>query len=92
MIGDVESGRDVDPQGGTAMKKPPKPRKATLAVKIVGDDSDIFVVAGGVKIAKRGRPGSAQAGTWISLEPGWSVLDGPHGNYVEVTHEGVRVH
>jgi hypothetical protein len=39
-------------------------------VKIVGDGDDIFIVVDGVKIAKR------QAKTWVSLEPGWRVLDG----------------
>ena len=39
-------------------------------VAIVGDGDDIFIVVDGVKIAKR------QAKTWVSLEPGWRVLDG----------------
>jgi hypothetical protein len=29
-----------------------------------------------VKIAKRGHPGTPQAKTWVSLEPGWTVRDG----------------
>jgi hypothetical protein len=46
-------------------------------VKIAGIEGEgIFVVADGVKIAKRGAPGTAQAKTWVSLEPGWRVLDG----------------
>jgi hypothetical protein len=36
--------------------------------------TDIFVVFDGVRIAKRGRPGTPQARTWISLEPGFTVL------------------
>jgi hypothetical protein len=28
--------------------------------------------------------------TWVSIEPGWTVRDGP--GYIEVEHEGVRVH
>jgi hypothetical protein len=51
-------------------------------VKIVSDGKDIFVVANGVKIAKRGRPGTAQAKTWVSLEPGWTVLDGSNQQIV----------
>jgi hypothetical protein len=33
-------------------------------------------VIDGIKIARRGYPGTPQAGTWVSLEPGWRVLDG----------------
>jgi hypothetical protein len=41
--------------------------------KIVSEGSDLFVVLDGVKIAKRGHPGTPHAKTWISLEPGWVV-------------------
>ena len=41
--------------------------------------TDIFVLIDGVKIAKRGHPGTPQAKTWVSLEPGWRVFDGPKG-------------
>jgi hypothetical protein len=47
-----------------------------IEVKMEGPD--IFVLANGVKIARRGHKGTAQAKTWISLEPGWRVFDGPH--------------
>jgi hypothetical protein len=36
----------------------------------------IYIVFDGVRIAKRGHPGSPQARTWVSLEPGFQVLDG----------------
>src|SRR6476619_547101 len=39
------------------------------------DEPPILVVADGSRIAKRGGPGSPQAKTWISLEPGWNVFD-----------------
>jgi hypothetical protein len=39
---------------------------------------DIYVVYDGVRIAKRGKPGTHQAKTWISLEPGYVVYDAPH--------------
>jgi hypothetical protein len=42
-----------------------------------------------VRIARRGRPGTGQARTWISLEPGWRVLDQEGALIVE--HNGVRV-
>jgi hypothetical protein len=28
-------------------------------------------------LAKRGKPGTPQARTWVSLEPGYTVLDSP---------------
>jgi hypothetical protein len=57
---------------------------------INGEGSDLFVIADGVKIAKRGHPNTPHAKTWISLEPGWTVHDGP--GYLEVIYHGVRVH
>jgi hypothetical protein len=39
---------------------------------------DMFVLVNGVKVARRGHKGTPQAKTWISLEPGWRVFDGPH--------------
>jgi hypothetical protein len=65
-------------------------------LEIQGDGTDIFVIVDGVKIAKRGRPGTPYAKTWVSLEPGWAVLD-LHDEWsgeraIEITHEGVRVH
>jgi hypothetical protein len=62
--------------------------------KIAGDGHDMFVIADGVKIAKRGHPGTPYAKTWVSLEPGWTVLDGSDGgqNYIEITYNGLRVH
>jgi hypothetical protein len=68
-------------------------------VKIESDGHDIFVVVDGGKIAKRSHPDTPQAKTWVSLEPGWVVLDGPaltdpdeESSYVEISHHGVRVH
>ena len=58
-------------------------------IEIVSDGDDLFVLADGVKIAKRGRPGTAQARTWVSLEPGWRVLD--QGGALVVERDGVRV-
>ena len=36
----------------------------------------VFVVFEGVRIAKRGEPGTPQAGTWVSLEPCYEVVGG----------------
>jgi len=47
-----------------------------LEIKLEWEGTDVFVVANGVRIARRGRKGTPQAKTWISPEPGWRVLDG----------------
>jgi hypothetical protein len=52
---------------------------------------DVFVIRDGVKIAQRGHPETKEAGKWISLEPGWAVLDGPDLNTIIVTYRGVVV-
>jgi hypothetical protein len=67
--------------------KPPPPS----GLAIVGDGNDVFVVLNGVLIAKRGRAGTPQAGSWISLEPGWSVVAAGETE-LTVMFEGVRVH
>jgi hypothetical protein len=43
-----------------------------------------------MKIAKRGSPGTPEAKTWVSLNPGWSVLDEStvDGIAVMVTYKG----
>ena len=51
-------------------KKPLSP-----TVEVMSDGENTFVVADGSRIAKRGGPGTPQAKTWISLEPGWNVFD-----------------
>jgi hypothetical protein len=56
------------------------------------DGKDVFVLVDGVKIARRGPPNTAQAKTWIVLEPGWIVRDVDHGNAIEVRFEGATVH
>jgi hypothetical protein len=46
-----------------------------FTTEIVCDGTDLFVVENGVRIARRGYPGTKQARTWVSLEPGFSVRD-----------------
>jgi hypothetical protein len=62
----------------------------TLTIR--NDGEDTFIVADGVTIAKRGRPGTAQAGTWISLEPGWTVSFNDDQSQLLVKYEDVRLH
>lgn len=59
----------------------------TALLSIVGDSTDIFVLIDGVKIARRGYPGAPQAKTWVTLEPGWQVLD-ISPNQLQVIYNG----
>jgi len=52
--------------------------KSDVETMMVCDGKDLFIERGGVRIAKRGHPGTPQARTWISLEPGFSVRDTPN--------------
>ena len=45
------------------------------SLEIQFDGTDLYVVFNGVRIAKRGAKGTPQARTWVSLEPGYRVLD-----------------
>ncbi|MCC6888513.1 MAG: hypothetical protein IT536_08275 [Hyphomicrobiales bacterium] len=63
-------------------------RKASH-VQMICDGKDMYVVIDGVKIAKRGHKGTPQAKTWVSLEPGWSVIDTKDGTGIEVAYEDV---
>jgi hypothetical protein len=51
------------------------PKTWPKTCKLESDGTDVFVVFNGVKIAKRGYPGTPQSKTWIPLEPGYTVLD-----------------
>jgi hypothetical protein len=59
-------------------------------IEVVGDSDDIFVVVDGVKIAKRGHPGTPEAGTWVSLRPGWTVTS--NESEIEISHDGTPIH
>jgi hypothetical protein len=65
--------------------------KAPLEVEIKFDGEDMFVVVGGVKIAKRGHPGTRHAKTWVSLEPGYTVRDCNDGREIGIEFKGARV-
>jgi hypothetical protein len=51
------------------------------------EDQECFVVFDGKRIAqrKRGEP----RGSWVALEPGFEVIDGP--GYIEVLYNGVSI-
>jgi hypothetical protein len=51
---------------------------------------DLFVVFDGKRIAMRGKQGTLQAGTWVSLEPGYVVTMDRKTLYVE--YNDARVH
>jgi hypothetical protein len=73
-------------------------------VESVPDDSsrpdgptDLYLIFDGRRVAKRGRPGTLHAMTWISLEPGVVVRDVPmseseSGWGMVVETNSVRVH
>jgi hypothetical protein len=67
-------------------------KKMMPDLQLVGNGEDIFVVVDGVKVAKRGKPGTPQAKTWISLEPGWVVRDRNYPRSIAIEHNGARVH
>jgi hypothetical protein len=56
------------------------------------ENGDVFVLVGGMKIAKRGLPNTPHANTWIMLEPGWMVRDVKGGKAIEVRYERARMH
>jgi hypothetical protein len=62
------------------------------ACEMVADEDGIFIVIDGKPVAKRGDANSPQATTWVSIEPGWRVLDGPDGESIVAEFNGVRVH
>lgn len=72
-----------------------RPKHMTVVMKVETDPDALFIVVDGLKISKRGEPGSPHAKTWVSLEPGWKVFDGPDNGdegSILIEHHGVRVH
>jgi hypothetical protein len=71
-----------------------RPKEPHTAIQVVEDGGcpRVFVVVEGVRIAVRGEPGTPQAMTRVSLEPGWTVRDRDYPNGIEVECEGARVH
>ena len=55
---------------------------------IESDGIDVFVVYNGVRIAKRGQPNTPQAGTWVSLEPSYRVVDKDYPAKLVIERDG----
>jgi hypothetical protein len=60
-------------------------KKKTPECVVQITETDIYVIYDGVRIAERGKPGTPQAKTWISLEPGYVVYDTPDLSQIVVT-------
>jgi hypothetical protein len=56
------------------------------------DHDGLFVIFDGMKIARRADPDTPQARTWVSLEPGYAVLDNADMTAITVEYYGKRVH
>jgi hypothetical protein len=80
------------PTGSSKVESDLAKEKIQPTLTILNDGEDTFVVANGVTIAKRGRPGTVHAGTWISLEPGWTVSFDKGQSELLVKFEDVQVH
>jgi hypothetical protein len=61
-------------------------------LEMEGDGKDLFLRLDGKAIAKRGRPNTPQAGTWVSIVPGVVVHDAADLHAIAVEINGVRVH
>jgi hypothetical protein len=61
----------------------------TLTFQTNDNRDELFVVVDGVKIAMRGKSGSAHAGMWVPIEPGWSVVQ--IGNEIHVSYNTVSM-
>ena len=59
--------------------------------KIESDGTDTFVHFAGKRIAKRGHPGTPDAMTWVSLEPGFVVTSPPDHSTITIEFNGVPV-
>jgi hypothetical protein len=61
-------------------------------VKVIGEGKDLFLEVDGLRIAQRGRPGTSQVGTWITLEPGWEVHHDDDLRKIVVKYNCAAVH
>lgn len=61
-----------------------KPRAVKLHHDVLA--GELYVVADGLKIAKRGKPGTPRAKNWVSIVPGWSVVSDADLKYIDVSY------
>jgi hypothetical protein len=59
--------------------------------KMENDGHDLFINLDGIRIAKRGHPGTPHAKQWVSLEPGYAVRDSADLSEIEIEFNGVRL-
>jgi hypothetical protein len=64
-------------------------RPLKISVEQRGDNW--CVLAEGSLVARRGRSGTPQAGTWIAVEPGWQVSDMDDGKSIEVIYHTAQI-
>jgi hypothetical protein len=62
------------------------------AVPHLRKPKEIYLILNDERIAMRGKPGTPQAGTWISLKPGYTITDINDLNGIEIAFGGARVH
>lgn len=60
--------------------------------ELMSDGSDLFVLLDGSPIAQRGRPGTEQAGQWVSTQPGYRVIDSVDGSEIHIEISGIAIH
>jgi hypothetical protein len=72
----------------TAALSPPVPKSSPALAAIESDGTEVFVIYDGKRIAKRGHPDTPQAGTWVSIEPGYTVWDKNYPQELVIEHEG----
>jgi hypothetical protein len=70
--------------------EPKMAKKPPVEIKEIG--GEVFVLVDGVKIAMRGASDSSRAGTWIPIEPGWTVLELDDGDTLQISYNGVTIH
>jgi hypothetical protein len=66
------------------------PMMVAVPAKESGTGRDeLYFEVNGKRVAKRGYPGTPQAGTWVSIEPGFEVTT--KGDELVVTYNGKPV-
>jgi hypothetical protein len=62
-----------------------------MTAKLESDGQDLYIVFNGIRIAKRGHPATPQAGTWVSLEPGYAVYSNADHSEIVIEKNGTGV-